>query len=278
MKNLLDTIQDQELKELLLKVTSAANNLNISIGIMGKSGAGKSSIINALCRENVCKAGAVGGCTREIQRISAKLGNMKVTLVDFPGIAENQQWDKTYIDLYKKHLNELDLILWVIKIDDRAILEDEKFFNELLRSQHSIKSKIRFILSQADKTEPMREWNYNSYQPSKKQLENIKRNRQRICEEFDFSIDGLKIIPISTNYSNNRFQHYNFDEIFDMILFDLKEKPDISDKLSFGDWRKCSSREWQKISEMTKYHMEYQQEQVTNALMELEELLEQLEK
>ena len=42
-------------------------------------------------------------------------------IVDLPGVGENGQRDQEYLTLYRRMLPELDLVLWVIKADDRAL-------------------------------------------------------------------------------------------------------------------------------------------------------------
>lgn len=253
MIDLLDSIQDQELKQYLSEVARANNKIRgdgtaLTIGVMGKSGAGKSSLINTLCQSNLCKSGAASGCTRAVQLIPTKIAEMNACLIDFPGIAENGEWDKSYVDLYHSYLDQLDVILWVIKIDDRAVLEDENFFNTYL-SNTEIKDKCIFILSQADKAAPSREWDRVAYQPSEKQKENINRNKYRIFSNFD--IEGVNVVAISTDYHNGSFKNYNFEDIFDLILFRLNNDSKIAEEISLESSWGCTKREMTKSREWT---------------------------
>jgi len=59
------------------------------IGIMGKTGVGKSSLCNALFRSEVCTVNAVEACTRQPQRVRLRFGNHFLTLVDLPGVGES---------------------------------------------------------------------------------------------------------------------------------------------------------------------------------------------
>ncbi|SPW12891.1 GTPase Era [Cronobacter sakazakii] len=55
------------------------------IGIMGKTGAGKSSLCNALFRSTVSAVSHTTACTREPQRFTLQAGERQVTLIDLPG-------------------------------------------------------------------------------------------------------------------------------------------------------------------------------------------------
>ncbi len=62
-----------------------------------------------------------------------------------------------------KYLPELDLVLWLIKADDRALSVDEYFWRHILHGGHQ---QVLFVVTQADKTEPCHEWDMAGIQPS----------------------------------------------------------------------------------------------------------------
>ncbi|MCV5639554.1 YfjP family GTPase, partial [Escherichia coli] len=90
------------------------------IGIMGKTGAGKSSLCNALFAGEVSPVSDVEACTREPLRFRLQGGDRYMTLVDLPGAGESSVRDTEYAALYRDQLSRLDLVLWLIKADDRA--------------------------------------------------------------------------------------------------------------------------------------------------------------
>ncbi|MDP8034358.1 50S ribosome-binding GTPase [Pasteurella atlantica] len=261
-----NSIKSTDLKSYLANVTKYYSKPYFNIGIMGKSGAGKSSLINALISKPVCKTGSVGGCTREIQTINSQLYSTRINLIDFPGIAENEKWDQKYKNLYKEHLDDLDLIIWLIKIDDRALFEDENFYNDCLQV-HS--NKLLLVLSQTDKTEPKREWNNYSFEPSTSQQENINRNLYRIFSEFYED----KIIPIAHYYDGSSYQRYNFDKIFDQILFKIVQDSNVTNNISVSENWAMMKYEINTNTEMQKMIFAFLEEDTNKILEELNSFL-----
>jgi len=131
IRDILDVFP-QSLRESLVNKISEAIDYEPVIGVMGKTGAGKSSVCNALFQGEVCAVSDVEACTREAQALRIRFGKRSLKIIDIPGVGENARRDKEYEDLYRTLLPSLDLILWVIKGDDRAFSADEHFYNNVL--------------------------------------------------------------------------------------------------------------------------------------------------
>lgn len=138
------------------------------IGIMGKSGAGKSSLCNALFQQPVCLTSGLLGCTREPQRLVLDVGNRCMTLVDLPGVGETPEYDEEYLALYKALLGELDLIIWVLRADDRARATDISAYRALMEAGAD-PSRFLFVLTQADRIPPVRDGEPWQASPSSEQ-------------------------------------------------------------------------------------------------------------
>ncbi|ETS33405.1 hypothetical protein BB987_19970 [Photorhabdus temperata] len=151
------------------------------IGIMGKTGAGKSSLCNALFQGEVTPVSNVEPCTRDVLRFRLKSGTHSLMIVDLPGVGESEQRDDEYTALYRRILPELDLVLWVIKADDRALSVDEHFYRKvMLAYQH----RVVFVVNQADKAEPCHEWNIIDSIPSPEQQLTIEAKRSAVQQLF----------------------------------------------------------------------------------------------
>ncbi|WP_174507750.1 GTPase family protein [Klebsiella oxytoca] len=151
------------------------------IGIMGKTGAGKSSLCNALFQSEVTPISDINACTRDVLRFRLRSAHHYLTLVDLPGVGESEQRDREYESLYRHILPELDLILWIIKADDRAFSVDERFYREVMTGYQQ---RILFIVNQADKIEPSHEWYIIGNAPSPNQSVNIEAKLESIRQLF----------------------------------------------------------------------------------------------
>ncbi|EPJ3765603.1 TPA: GTPase [Providencia stuartii] len=159
-------------------------NYSPTIGLMGKTGAGKSSLINALFQSSLSPVSDVSGCTRQAQRFSMTMNNHTLTFVDLPGVGESLERDREYHQLYRNLLPELDLIIWVLKADDRAWSSDEQCYRFLSEQCGYQPNRFLFVLNQADKIEPCRQWDEHNHQPSSEQMVNLELKQQAVVTAF----------------------------------------------------------------------------------------------
>ena len=142
----------QWVSERILQQINQLTHYEPVIGIMGKTGAGKSSLCNALFVGEISPVSDVAACTREPLRFRLQVGERYMTLVDLPGVGESGERDAEYAALYRAQLSRLDLVLWLIKADDRALAVDEHFYHQVIGEAY--RHKVLFVISQSDKAEP----------------------------------------------------------------------------------------------------------------------------
>ncbi|HAV9674751.1 TPA: GTPase family protein [Escherichia coli] len=142
----------QWVSERILQQINRLTHYESVIGIMGKTGAGKSSLCNALFVGEISPVSDVAACTREPLRFRLQVGERYMTLVDLPGVGESGERDAEYAALYRAQLSRLDLVLWLIKADDRALAVDEHFYHQVIGEAY--RHKVLFVISQSDKAEP----------------------------------------------------------------------------------------------------------------------------
>lgn len=194
----------------ILKRVNGILSYQPSVGVFGKTGAGKSSLCNAVFGKDVCEISDIAGCTRKPQEVILELGGKGIKLLDVPGVGESNDRDKEYADLYRSLLPELDLVLWVIKGDDRAFSSDETFYKNLVRPYVDKGRPFVVVLNQVDKIEPFREWDMAVNQPGAKQASNIDQKRKNVAEIFGLPLSC--VIPVSAN------ERYGLVNLVDRIV------------------------------------------------------------
>ncbi|PWY12670.1 GTPase family protein [Citrobacter koseri] len=193
-------ILPENIRESISRRINEVINYEPVIGIMGKTGAGKSSLCNAIFKGNICAVSDVEACTRETQEIRIHFGRRSIRLIDIPGVGESAARDAEYEQLYRELLPNLDLVLWVIKGDDRAFTADEHFYKNVLQPAGG-DEKTLFVINQVDKIEPCREWDVKNAQPSPAQLKNICDKRADITRQLGFTDHPVIAVAASEGYN-----------------------------------------------------------------------------
>ncbi|MFI3217673.1 MAG: 50S ribosome-binding GTPase [Methylococcales bacterium] len=216
---LFESLEKQGIKippEFKSKIENQLNNrLNYEpkIGVFGKTGVGKSSLCNAVFGRDVCPISDVKACTREPQEVFLSIGNKGLKLLDVPGVGESGERDREYEELYKKLLPELDLVLWVLKGDDRAFSSDEQFYKKLVRPYIHAGKPFFIVINQVDKIEPFRDWDVQNRKPSGKQATNIDEKHRAVSDYFELPM--TQVLTVSAN------EKYRLIELVDAVIHAL---------------------------------------------------------
>jgi len=205
------------------KISSRLNDIiqyEPMVGVFGKTGAGKSSLCNALFGRDICPISDIAACTRETQQIRLNIAGKGMTLLDVPGVGESGDRDAEYDALYRQWLPKLDLVLWIVKADDRALAVDEDFFKRLVKPYLDVGKPFFVVLNQVDKIEPFREWDEKACQPGSRQVANIKEKCRVVAGFF-----GL---PLGQVLAVSAAEKYGLVELVDAIIHVLPAEKRVS--------------------------------------------------
>lgn len=191
----------------------------------GKTGAGKSSLVNALLGKEVQKTDVVP-CTMQMNELNWEAGAADFKLIDVPGFSEANKHTQN-VEFILNNLPDAHVGILVIGAPDRA-LEDERKFLEDVRA---IEADFPFVVvaNKIDLLKPIRIWNpstLNLSSPKDEKEENItkwlgevKRASQKRASQID-----EHVIPVAAGEQFNDFENqYGLDDL-QRTIFELLPK------------------------------------------------------
>lgn len=206
---------DQEAR--ILRRAEEIRNYQPKVAVFGKTGSGKSSLCNAVFGRDVAPISDVEACTREPNEYLLRLSrHAAIALVDVPGVGESPASEAQYRDLYRQLLPGVDLLLWVLKADDRAYGVDEEVWTGLVRAHVAQGAPVFVVLNQVDRLNPPREWDVKTNAPGPNQARLIDEKRASVCRLFGVASD--RVIPVSA------YERYRIADLVESIVFALPDE------------------------------------------------------
>lgn len=110
----------------------------LSIAIIGKPNVGKSSLMNALLRENRAIVTDIPGTTRDIIEEYLNIDGIPIKITDTAGIREtNDVVERIGVDRSKEKIDEADLIVFVLD-SSRPLDQEDKDIIEYIKNRKKI--------------------------------------------------------------------------------------------------------------------------------------------
>ena len=219
-------------KNRCLSALLKASSRHVNLMLVGATGSGKSSTINAMFDMSVAKVGiGVDPETKEIEKYD--LGNL--TIWDTPGLGDSVEKDKKHIKQIVRKLSEIndegklliDLVLVVLDASNKDLTVSYNVINNTLIPclGNDNTQRILIALNQADMAMKGRHWDSEKNLPDStlkgfltKKVNSIKR---RVLDATGVSVEPIYYSAGYTEDDGEQLSPYNlskFSFIFFMLL------------------------------------------------------------
>ena len=157
----------------------------VSVAIVGKPNAGKSSLLNKILREERAIVTDIEGTTRDTIEEFVNIKGITFKIIDTAGIRKaDNEIEKIGIDKSKKALREADLIIAIFDISKDLSEEDFEILNSLKqRNSIILLNKKDLNISKLNK-EKLKEYSNNILEVSVKENEGIEEIYNKMAEIF----------------------------------------------------------------------------------------------
>lgn len=234
----MDEMTGEGIGEVARSLPDSLGEAPLTIGVLGVSGTGKSSTINALFNANLAIS-HTGVCTKQIEETemvlmaregAAKDGRVNFVIVDTPGLGGGVSMDSVHIDRCRERLPDCDVILWVMAARNWAVDLDQVYLQEFA----DYRDRIVFGINQVDLVHPM-DWNERINLPSARMECNIEDIIHDRAEKLRDVLGGApQVLAFSA------LRRFNLEQLFDMLISAIpgsrKSAFDALKKFSYRDF------------------------------------------
>ncbi|MGO8995279.1 MAG: GTPase family protein [Polyangiaceae bacterium] len=182
------------------------------IAMIGETGVGKSSTINALFAEGLPVSHS-RACTQLETELDIAEGR-RLRVIDLPGLGEDLEADKRHEETYARVLPGVDVVLWILKADNRAMTHVQAALRRLIRRKILNPRRLVVALNQVDLLQPGA-WDLSVNQPSVEQEQTIAERRNDVQTKLRQATRRLPDRQIVA-YSALRF--FNLELLLEALL------------------------------------------------------------
>ena len=219
--------------------------------ILGATGVGKSSLINAIFGKKFQAVNTIESTTREFTTHEYEVDGTTILITDSPGYGEIGH-DEHYSRTVVCEANSCHAVTLVLKADEKGYERDRRIIGDAGKDpDFSLEKPLLIALNQIDKIKPLREWDppYEWDSPStendSEKTRNIKEKVSLVKEQFKAVVGNRKLYVIPTMADEEEGTIFGVDE-FNLCLF--KILPEAA-KFRFARMLKLAERASRKVLE-----------------------------
>lgn len=236
-------LPEEEKSRRIARITKAGSQ-RVNLMLVGTTGSGKSSTVNALFDMSVAKAG-VGADPETKGIVRFDLGNL--TIWDTPGLGDEEEQDKAHIRQIAKKLSEkdknsyplIDLVLVVLDASSKDLAVSYDVINNTLIPILGKENACRILigLNQSDLAMKGRNWDSNRNVPNPVLNEFLARKADSVKRRI-YESTGVAVEPVCycAGYTDGeeKQEPYNLAKLLYAILTAVPEEKRLllSDKLN----------------------------------------------
>ncbi|OJJ17398.1 hypothetical protein BI308_22835 [Roseofilum reptotaenium AO1-A] len=187
---------------------------------IGECGVGKSSTLNALFNAGF-EVSHTEACTQQVRGIEVSFdevegANGALVAYDMPGLGESQLKQREHIQLYERVLKDVDVALWILDAQNRAIASVQRYLEtELQTIDPRLLDRMVIALNKIELVYPGESaWHPLANLPSEEQEANIKGRIRDVKRKIHEVLPGWKGKVIG--YSAHK--RYNLPHLFDAMM------------------------------------------------------------
>lgn len=206
----------------------------IKVAIVGRPNVGKSSILNALLKENKAIVTDIAGTTRDIVEGEVELKGIALKFIDTAGIRKTKDVvEKIGVDKSLEMIDESDLVIHVLN-NNEVLTEEDKEIMEKIKD----KTHITFI-NKSDLPTKLKIEKKDVVKGNTMDLNGLDELKNKIVELFDLerinnsnleivsSVREIGLLKEALNNINQALNNVSSKLPVDMIAIDIKKAWDL---------------------------------------------------